>query len=627
MAGKIFINYRRGDDPQAAGRLFDRLQDVFESSQLFLDVDNIAPGLDFVRVLDERVADCDVVLAVIGKNWIDARDEKGVRRLDDPDDFVRIEITAALTQNKRVIPVLVGDAQMPRAADLPEALRPLVSRNALRLTHERFRADAQGLIKSLQQALVEIEEARTTGLEVSRRAQAEEARQREEATAARLAMEEALRKKTEIEAVGTVLALDAFLTAHPASFFADEAGTLKAALLTREEAYRVALQSNDRVTLRSFVATYGKGADAAHARRLLRHLEAGQNSFRLKLGVAVPVAFAALVLAGGAFYWFATETAAPNRQTSTTTSLPPSVPAIVPAPAPSGRSAAVGSEPKSPAPPGPTPDEAAWSLLKDTIDDAALKRFIQRYPDSALRHEAEARIDALVAERAAKANEAAEAEAGEKIAQPAQAATAVKPTEFAPPPAPLSSEQRIASLPPAESAPAAPAPVAAPSLVQQIKKELQRVGCYAGKVDDDWTSSEVKQSIAKFVKAISLAKTLDQPDTDLLNAIRGQPARVCPLECTKTETISNGTCIAKTCPVGKKLDKDGDCETTVKPHVAARPLPSGTATAPVSAIKADHPGAAAYDPSRGFRSTPPPAGATNCRQVMTGAGLAGWRCS
>jgi hypothetical protein len=123
MTGKIFINYRRGDDPGHTGRLFDRLQDVFEPQQLFLDVDNIAPGLDFIRVLNERVAECDIVLAVIGKGWLDARDPTGNRRLEDPDDFVRIEISSALAQGKRVIPVLVGDSQMPRPEDLPEAIR------------------------------------------------------------------------------------------------------------------------------------------------------------------------------------------------------------------------------------------------------------------------------------------------------------------------------------------------------------------------------------------------------------------------------------------------------------------------------------------------------------------------
>ena len=75
-----------------------------------MDVDNIAPGLDFVQVLNEEVARCDVVIAVIGKNWLSAADETGERRLDNPEDFVRIEIESALAQKKRVIPVLVNDA-------------------------------------------------------------------------------------------------------------------------------------------------------------------------------------------------------------------------------------------------------------------------------------------------------------------------------------------------------------------------------------------------------------------------------------------------------------------------------------------------------------------------------------
>src|SRR5215831_14080713 len=138
MAGKIFINYRRGDDPGNTGRLFDRLQEAFQPEQLFMDVDNIAPGLDFVRVLEDQVAKCDVLLAIIGKGWIDAGDATGARRLDNPEDFVRIEIDSALKQDKRVIPVLVGDAHMPRPEELPEAIRPLARRNAVRLSHERF---------------------------------------------------------------------------------------------------------------------------------------------------------------------------------------------------------------------------------------------------------------------------------------------------------------------------------------------------------------------------------------------------------------------------------------------------------------------------------------------------------
>jgi hypothetical protein len=137
MTGKIFINYRRGDEPGFTQALFGRLEQAFPSDHLFMDVDNIPPGEDFVHMLDTQVAQCDTLLAVIGKGWLSAVDEDGKRRLDDPNDFVRIEIESALKQGKRVIPILVNDARMPRPDDLPEPLRPLTRRNAVRLTHER----------------------------------------------------------------------------------------------------------------------------------------------------------------------------------------------------------------------------------------------------------------------------------------------------------------------------------------------------------------------------------------------------------------------------------------------------------------------------------------------------------
>lgn len=153
MAGKIFVNYRRGDDPGHAGRLFDRLGDAFRPDQIFMDVDSIAPGQDFVRVLEEQVAQCDVLLAIIGQGWIDARDEKGLRRLDNRDDFVRLEIEAGLKLGKRVVPVLVNGAEMPRAEALPNSLQDVTRLHAVRLTHDRFKSDAQGLIDQLKQVL------------------------------------------------------------------------------------------------------------------------------------------------------------------------------------------------------------------------------------------------------------------------------------------------------------------------------------------------------------------------------------------------------------------------------------------------------------------------------------------
>lgn len=145
MAGGIFISYRREDANHAAGRLADRLRQTYSRDQLFMDVDNIEPGLDFVQVLREKVQACDVLLAVIGRNWLNVRDPQGARRLDDPKDFVRIEVEAALARNVRVIPVLVDGAEIPRESDLPETLRPLVTRNAVRLQHERFGSDAEKL--------------------------------------------------------------------------------------------------------------------------------------------------------------------------------------------------------------------------------------------------------------------------------------------------------------------------------------------------------------------------------------------------------------------------------------------------------------------------------------------------
>src|SRR5580700_8343070 len=261
MTGKIFINYRRGDDAGNTGRLFDRLQDIFKPEQLFLDVDNIPPGRDFVRELNDRVAECDIVLAVIGKTWLEAHNAAGARRLDDPDDFVRIEIVSALNQGKLVIPVLVGDADMPRPEDLPEALQALARRNAMRLTHERFHADMGGLVKALQQSLEEIEAQR----------QAEERRRHE--TAARQRTEEEERAFALAKRAGTSAALDTFIALNPATALADEARKLKAAMLGRREAFGRASVSDDPAVLRAFLATYTTGADVDQLRRRLRHVE------------------------------------------------------------------------------------------------------------------------------------------------------------------------------------------------------------------------------------------------------------------------------------------------------------------------------------------------------------------
>jgi hypothetical protein len=153
MAGKVFINYRRDDSPGTAGRLHDRLAQTFGRNNLFMDVDHIPAGVDFVEHLHGQVAACDVFLAVIGPNWLDAKDDDGRRRFDNPDDFVTIEIAAALARNIRVIPVLVDGARTPKADKLPESVKPLVRRNAVEVRNTQFGRDAEALANKVREAL------------------------------------------------------------------------------------------------------------------------------------------------------------------------------------------------------------------------------------------------------------------------------------------------------------------------------------------------------------------------------------------------------------------------------------------------------------------------------------------
>lgn len=146
MAGNIFISYRRDDAAAWAGRLHMALEKHFRRDQLFMDVDSIQAGLDFAKVIDAEVAKCDVMLVVIGKGWVDARDAGGRRRLDDPGDFVRLEVESALRRDIRVVPVLVDGASLPQAEELPEGMKGLVRRQAWPLSHARFGAESEGLI-------------------------------------------------------------------------------------------------------------------------------------------------------------------------------------------------------------------------------------------------------------------------------------------------------------------------------------------------------------------------------------------------------------------------------------------------------------------------------------------------
>ena len=168
MGGKIFISYRRSDSPAATGRLFDQLEAAFGSDQVFMDVDNIRAGQNFVTVLADAVRQCDVLLAVIGPAWLDARTKTGERKLDRADDFVRIEIESALGQKKLIIPVLVNGAAMPSRSQLPESMQPLVQFQGIELVNDHFRSGVRRLEHDLRTTFKECEEVKERSLNPAR---------------------------------------------------------------------------------------------------------------------------------------------------------------------------------------------------------------------------------------------------------------------------------------------------------------------------------------------------------------------------------------------------------------------------------------------------------------------------
>jgi TIR domain len=152
MAAKVFISYRRDDSAGHAGRVHDRLEREFGRDLLFMDVDSIPLGTNFVKVLGEEVAKCDALLALIGPGWLDARDENGNRRLENPDDFVRIEIATALKRDIPVIPIRLEGTRVPKADQLPDDLKELTLRNGLDIRHASFPDDMERLIRGLKGA-------------------------------------------------------------------------------------------------------------------------------------------------------------------------------------------------------------------------------------------------------------------------------------------------------------------------------------------------------------------------------------------------------------------------------------------------------------------------------------------
>lgn len=149
MADNVFINYRRQTESGVAGRISDSLTRELPGISIFMDVDKLSPGEDFEQGLERSLANCKVLLAVIGPEWLGMKNSAGKRRLDDPKDFVRRELGTALAKNVRIIPLLVNGASMPDASELPSDIKGLAKLQAMELRHERYKADERDLAQAI----------------------------------------------------------------------------------------------------------------------------------------------------------------------------------------------------------------------------------------------------------------------------------------------------------------------------------------------------------------------------------------------------------------------------------------------------------------------------------------------
>ena len=149
--GRVFISYRR-EDGALARLIADQLENEFGPDHIFFDVDGIRLGADFVKAINDEVAKCDVLLALIGRNWL-GRNKAGQRLFDNPNDYIRLEVAAALQRQIRVIPVLLDGATMPKGDQLPADLQELTRRNAHFLRHVSFKADMEILVRELRGAI------------------------------------------------------------------------------------------------------------------------------------------------------------------------------------------------------------------------------------------------------------------------------------------------------------------------------------------------------------------------------------------------------------------------------------------------------------------------------------------
>src|SRR5687767_14336775 len=148
----IFISYRVSDTAGETGRLVDSLKQHFYEEQIFMDIDKIEPGVDFTKVISHSLEACDVMLVVIGPNWL-GRNSDGSTRMSKANDWVRLEVATALKRDIRVVPLLTDNATLPDEVDLPEDLHPLLTRQSFELSNKRWKYDTGQLIEFLKQVV------------------------------------------------------------------------------------------------------------------------------------------------------------------------------------------------------------------------------------------------------------------------------------------------------------------------------------------------------------------------------------------------------------------------------------------------------------------------------------------
>ena len=454
---------------------------------------------------------------------------------------------------------------------------------------ERF---CRGILNALRKPWESLEDRRSKAeADARQRAEEEQRRKAAEIEAARLAEEErrsceadAVRRAQEQERIradaeqrtqaeraftaakraNSIAAIDAFLISYPKSRLVGEAQSLLATLRGREEAHRRAMASDDPVVLKAFRDAYQKGADVDQIRKRLQLIEAPQQRRPLSPAVFITGALA-VILGGSGIVWLEMGPGSNAPQVSvearpsepvgsaaapaigavpvTQTKVEDTTPTVAPpvssvasvAPAPPEAKVDIPSKPAlTPATvPGPSPDDVAWLMVKDTTDSTALERFITQFPDSPLRKDAEKRVAALAAEQAAW-NLVKDSTSPDEL----QRFIELFPNSAERP----NAELRMASLSAAAARAAVPVVPDPHELTRSLQFELMRVGCFNGTVNGEF-DDPTKAALQRFIKLTSLSVPNDV-SPDAINAVRGFNKRICPLVCRHGQHSEGEACVA-----------------------------------------------------------------------------------